>query len=228
MSRRVEQGSGKAEQQATARRARRLVSRRRRVTAGCAEPLPTAFGEDDLLARYLWEIGRIPRFTPPAEANLFRTLAEGGPDERREARGRLIAANLRLVVSIARHYVGLGLALPELIAEGNLGLVAAVDRFEPARGHRFSTFAYWPIRKAITRALDDRGRLVRLPANSWIALRALREAEQLLPAGLVRGPSSAELAAACGVALWRFDALRPRPPRWMHRARRAPIPRRAP
>jgi RNA polymerase primary sigma factor len=166
------------------------------------------FSERDLLARYLREAGRIPLLTPAAEVELFRELAEGDEAGRAEARAALIAANLRLVVGVARHYIGLGLSLPELIAEGNLGLIAAVDRFERARGLRFSTFARWPIRKAITRALDDRGRLVRLPANSWQALRELRRAEEALPDQLGREPTHAELASACGVALWRFDALR--------------------
>ena len=166
------------------------------------------FAERDLLARYLREAGQIPLLTPAGEVELFRQLAEGDDAERRAARSAIIAANLRLVVGVARHYIGLGLSLPELIAEGNLGLIAAVDRFERARGHRFSTFARWPIRKAITRALDDRGRLVRLPANSWQALRELRRAEEALPDELGREPTTAELAAACGVAPWRFDALR--------------------
>lgn len=166
------------------------------------------FTERELLARYLREAGQIPLLTPAGEVELFRQLAEGDEAERRAARSAIIAANLRLVVGVARHYIGLGLSLPELIAEGNLGLIAAVDRFERARGHRFSTFARWPIRKAITRALDDRGRLVRLPANSWQALRELRRAEESLPDQLGREPTTAELAAACGVAPWRFDALR--------------------
>jgi len=167
-----------------------------------------AFTEQELLARYLQEAGQIPLLTAGEEAALFRALHEGDARARAEARAALIVANLRLVVSVARHYVGLGLSLSELIAEGNVGLIAAVDRFEPERGHRFSTFARWPIRKAITRAIDDRGRLVRLPANSWQALRALRQAEQSLPDLLGREPTSAELAGACGVAPWRFDALR--------------------
>lgn len=167
-----------------------------------------SFSENDLLARYLHEAGKVPLLTPAAEAELFRQLDEGTPEGRQEARAHIIVANLRLVVPVARTYVGLGLSLPELIAEGNLGLIAAVDRFERARGLRFSTFARWPIRKAITRALDDRARLVRLPANSWQALRELRRAEMTLPDLLGREPTLAELAAACGVAAWRFDALR--------------------
>jgi RNA polymerase primary sigma factor len=164
--------------------------------------------EQGLLARYLHEVRQIPLLLPAAEAELFRLLEEGDAERRRAARARLIAANLRLVVSVARHYLGAGLPLPELIAEGNLGLIAAVDRFERARGCRFSTYAQWRIRKAITQALDERGRLVRLPSNSWLALRRLRRAEEALPAALGREPTAAELAEACGVAAWRCDALR--------------------
>lgn len=173
-----------------------------------AESGAEQFSERELLARYLHEAGQVPLLTPAREAELFQQLDEGCPEERWAARSAIIAANLRLVVGVARHYIGLGMSLPELIAEGNIGLIAAVDRFERARGHRFSTFARWPIRKAITRSLDDRGRLVRLPANSWQALRELRRAEERLPDELGREPTTAELAAACGIALWRFDALR--------------------
>ena len=196
-----------ADDPANGRRPRRAANAR--PAALTPEVLPSeGFTEQDVLARYLQEAGQVPLLTPAAEAELFRRLDEGGPDERRGVRAALITANLRLVVDVARHYVGLGLSLPDLIAEGNLGLVAAVDRFERARGHRFSTFARWPIRKAITRAIDDRGRLVRLPANSWRALRDLRQAEETLRAQLGREPSVTELGAACGVAAWRFDALR--------------------
>lgn len=166
------------------------------------------YSERDLLALYLHEAGGVELLSPERERALFQTLHHGAATERAAARDQLIAANVRLVVSVARRYAGLGMSLPELIAEGNIGLIQAVDRFEPVRGHRFSTFARWPIRKAITRALDDRGRLVRLPANSWQALRALRCAEQQLPDTMGREPTTAELAAACGVASWRFDALR--------------------
>lgn len=166
------------------------------------------YAERDLLALYLQEAGRVELLAPERERVLFQLLHHGRPTERADARTALISANVRLVVSIARRYAGLGMSLPELIAEGNIGLIQAVDRFEPDRGHRFSTFARWPIRKAITRALDDRGRLVRLPANSWQTLRALRRAEQQLPDTMGREPTTDELAAACGVATWRFDALR--------------------
>ncbi|HEX5505830.1 MAG TPA: RNA polymerase sigma factor RpoD/SigA [Thermomicrobiales bacterium] len=171
-------------------------------------PRPLACTEPELFAQYLREVAAIPLLTPAAEAALLRRLADGDSGERREAREALITANLRLVVSVARQYRGVGLSLPELVAEGNLGLIAAVDRFDRARGVRFSTYARWPIRKAITGALDDRSRLVRLPANSWLDLRALRRAEETLPAALGRAPAPAEVAAACGVAPWRLAALR--------------------
>ena len=187
----------------------RAPRRRRTGAPGRADAAPEyPFDEAGLLARYLREAARIPLLTPAAEAALFRTLAEGDTEDYLAARALLIAANLRLVVGVARRYVNLGLALPDLIAEGNVGLIAAVDRFERARGHRFSTYAHWPIRKAIERAIDDRGRLVRLPADSWTRLRALRQAEGALVAALGRAPTIPELSRATGIAPWRLDALR--------------------
>lgn len=171
-------------------------------------PSDDAFDEQGLLARYLREASQVPLLTPAAETQLFRTLEEGDAEEYLAARAALIAANLRLVVGVARRYVKLGLSLPDLIAEGNLGLISAIDRFERARGHRFSTYAHWPIRKAIERALDDRGRLVRLPADSWVRLRSLRRAEQALAAALGREPTVTELSHATGIAHWRLEALR--------------------
>ncbi|HET8631601.1 MAG TPA: RNA polymerase sigma factor RpoD/SigA [Thermomicrobiales bacterium] len=181
---------------------------RPRIVPDECSPRPLDFTEADLFAQYLREVAAISLLSADVEAELLSRLADGDAGERREAREALITANLRLVVSVARQYRGAGLSLPELVAEGNLGLIVAVDRFDPARGVRFSTFACWPIRKAITRALDDRARLVRLPANSWLDLRALRRAEEALPAALGRAPTAGELAAASGVAPWRLAALR--------------------
>jgi DNA-directed RNA polymerase sigma subunit (sigma70/sigma32) len=126
----------------------------RAVPAANEDACGESFAENYLLARYLHEAGKVPLLTPVAEAELFREMDEGTPEERREARAQIIAANLRLVVPVARTYVGLGLSLPELIAEGNLGLIAAVDRFErasvPSRGGRFARRL--PVRSTIAPA----------------------------------------------------------------------------
>ena len=117
-------------------------------------------GGDDL-GLYLREIGSIPLLSAADEQWLAHQIAQGND----EARQQFIEANLRLVVSIARKYTGLGLGLSDLIQEGNLGLMKAVERFDPTKGNRFSTYATYWIRQAISRALSDKGRTVRLPVH---------------------------------------------------------------
>jgi RNA polymerase nonessential primary-like sigma factor len=130
----------------------------------------------DSTTAYLNEIGLIPLLTAADEQRLARELAAGDLDARR----RLIEANLRLVVSAARAYVGRGMALLDLIAEGNLGLIRAVEKFDPARGFRFSTYAMWWIRQAIERGLIQQSRTVRLPVHVVRELAAVLRASREL------------------------------------------------
>jgi DNA-directed RNA polymerase sigma subunit (sigma70/sigma32) len=111
------------------------------------------------LGRYLSEISRIPLLSRDEEVALARRIQAGD----QEARARLIEANLRLVVQIARRYLNRGLPLPDLIEEGNLGLMRAAEKFQPERGTRFSTYATWWIRHAVVRALANQARMIRLP-----------------------------------------------------------------
>ena len=116
---------------------------------------------DDPVHTYLKEIGRVPLLTAQQEADLARAAQAGDADARRA----LSEANLRLVVSVAKRYVGRGLPFLDLIQEGNLGLMKAAEKFEPERGFKFSTYATWWIRQAITRAIADQGRTIRIPVH---------------------------------------------------------------
>jgi RNA polymerase primary sigma factor len=131
---------------------------------------------------------------PDEERELARLAASGD----RRARARLIESNLRLVVSMARRYQGLGLSFPDLVQEGTVGLIQAVDRFDWRRGRRFSTYAAWWIRQAIRRALTNDSRTIRLPSRLVTKQLAVRRVSATLSAALGRPPTIAELAAATG------------------------------
>ena len=119
---------------------------------------------DDPVKVYLKEIGRVPLLSPEEEINLALKIQAGGP-EGEKAKQRLSEANLRLVVSIAKRYVGRGMQFLDLIQEGNLGLIKAVEKFDHTKGFKFSTYATWWIRQAITRAIADQARTIRIPVH---------------------------------------------------------------
>src|SRR5579859_6925349 len=126
----------------------------------------------DSVANYLREIAKIPRITPKQEIELAKRIEEG--DE--AAKRRMIEANLRLVVSVAKHYLNQGFPLLDLIQEGNIGLIRAVEKFDYRKGYRFSTYAVWWIRQAVTRALSDRGRTIRVPVHVYEEMSKLSAA----------------------------------------------------
>jgi RNA polymerase sigma factor (sigma-70 family) len=155
------------------------------------------------LGVYLGEIARIPLLSREEEHALATRVRTG--DE--VAKQRMVEANLRLVVQIARRYRNRGLPLPDLIEEGNLGLLRAVEKFDPDRGTRFSTYATWWIRQAVVRALANQARTIRLPVHVELLLsRYVREHRRLTQA-LGRTPSSAELAAALGITEEEVEEL---------------------
>jgi RNA polymerase sigma factor (sigma-70 family) len=144
------------------------------------------------LALYLKEISRVPLLSREEEAELARR-ARGGDEH---AKARVIEANLRLVVQIARRYLNRGLPLLDLIEEGNLGLLRAVEKFDAERGTRFSTYATWWIRQAIVRALANQARTIRLPVHVGLLLGRYVKEQQRLTQLLGRPPTSEEIAAA--------------------------------
>ncbi len=164
-------------------------------------------GESDAVMTYLREIGRVPMITHEREVELAKRI-EGGD---RDAMKQFILANLRLVVSIAKRYVGRGLTLLDLIQEGNIGLIRAVQRYDWRRGHRFSTHATWWIRQAISRAVADKGRTIRLPVYVNTALNRIRRERQRLLQELGREPTEIELAEATGLDPIRMIELQSAP-----------------
>ena len=148
----------------------------------------------ELLAGYLGRIGRGRLLTPAEELELGRRASAG--DVRAQA--RLIEKNLRLVVSVAKRYRGMGLPFEDLIQEGNAGLIKAVEKFDPEMGNRFSTYATWWIRQAVTRALADQARTVRLPAHVVDSLHRQRRVENALSIELGRDATEEEVAQRLG------------------------------
>lgn len=145
---------------------------------------------DDPVKIYLHEIGRVALLTPEEEAELAQRISDGDAS----AKKRLNEANLRLVVSIAKRYVGRGLLFLDLIQEGNLGLIKAVDKFDANKGYKFSTYATWWIRQAITRAIADQARTIRIPVHMVETIGRLTKAERALVQELGRQPNAEELA----------------------------------
>ncbi|HYW23892.1 MAG TPA: RNA polymerase sigma factor RpoD/SigA [Terriglobales bacterium] len=157
----------------------------------------------DGLTAYLTELGRHPLIDADEELRLARAVRAGD----RRAAVRLVEANLRLVITIARRYSNCGVPFLDLVQEGNLGLLQAVDGFDPNRGCRFSTYAYWCIRHAVRQAAADRGRLIRVPPATAEAMDRLRRAAGRLAQVLGREPAARELAEELGTTAERVDRL---------------------
>jgi len=198
--------------------------------AGMGEPLSQA-PTFDAVQHYLQEIGHVPLLSAAEEVALAERMERGNAVARRlaaaedlspqlrtafeadvadsqEARRQLIQANLRLVVSIAKKYVGHGLALLDLIQEGNIGLMHAVAKFDYHKGHRFSTYAHWWIRQAVTRALAEQSRTVRLPVHLSESVGQVTRATARLAQALARQPTVEEIATALGHSVaWVVQVL---------------------
>jgi RNA polymerase primary sigma factor len=159
---------------------------------------------------YLKEIGKVDLLTPEEEVALARRVQQGDA----EARQRMITANLRLVVKIAQSYTGLGLPLLDLISEGNIGLMKAVERFDPTKGAKLSTYGAWWIKQSIKRALANQSKTIRLPTHLIEKLARMRKIIQSLTTQLGREPNNLEIATEMGVtpgqvAHWRAVSVNP-------------------
>ena len=165
--------------------------------------VPEGVGIDDPVRMYLKEIGRVPLLSAEEEVRLAKRMEQG--DE--EAKKQLAEANLRLVVSIAKRYVGRGMLFLDLIQEGNLGLIKAVEKFDYGKGFKFSTYATWWIRQAITRAIADQARTIRIPVHMVETINKLIRVSRQLLQELGRDPTPEEIAAAMEIPVERVREI---------------------
>jgi RNA polymerase primary sigma factor len=165
--------------------------------------LPEGISLDDPVRMYLKEIGRVSLLSPEDELELAQRAKNGDENAKR----RLAEANLRLVVSIAKRYVGRGMLFLDLIQEGNLGLIKAVEKFDYHKGFKFSTYATWWIRQAITRAIADQARTIRIPVHMVETINKLIRVSRQLLQTLGREPSAEEIAAEMGMSVERVREI---------------------
>ena len=152
--------------------------------------VPEGIGTNDPVRMYLKEIGNIPLLTPEEEVELAKEMKEGS----KQAAKKMAEANLRLVVSIAKRYVGRGMQFLDLIQEGNVGLIKAIEKYDYTKGYKFSTYATWWIRQAITRSIADQARTIRIPVHMVETMNKLTKVQRSLTQELGREPSVEEIA----------------------------------
>ncbi|MEG0874211.1 MAG: RNA polymerase sigma factor RpoD [Clostridiales bacterium] len=165
--------------------------------------VPEGVFVDDPVKMYLKEIGRVPLLSAEEEVSLAKRMEEGDD----YAKKRLAESNLRLVVSIAKRYVGRGMLFLDLIQEGNLGLIKAVEKFDYRRGYKFSTYATWWIRQAITRAIADQARTIRIPVHMVETINKLHRVNRQLLQDLGREPAPEEIAKEMDISVERVREI---------------------
>lgn len=156
---------------------------------------------DDSVRLYLREIGKIPLLTPEEEADLAQRIVKGD----QKAKNKMVESNMRLVVSIAKRYGGRGLDFLDLIQEGNTGLLRAVEKFDPEKGFKFSTYATWWVRQAITRAIADQARTIRIPVHMVETINKVLRTTRKLTSELNREPTNEEIAKALDMEPDKID-----------------------
>jgi len=169
--------------------------------------------EEDVIAAaaaerlYMNEIGVYPLLTAEEETELGRTISTGTEEDKAAARKKLTESNLRLVVSIAKKYIGRGLPLMDLIQEGNIGLMKAVDKYDYNMGNKFSTYATWWIRQSITRAIADQSRNIRIPVHVVESINRVRRIQKELAQEFGREPTADELSSATDIPVSRLSEM---------------------
>lgn len=164
----------------------------------------TSINTDDSVRIYLQQIGKIPLLSTQEELKIAQKIQE---DHSEIAKNMLVNANLRLVVSIAKKYIGRGLSFLDLIQEGNMGLMKAAERFDYTKGYKFSTYATWWVQQAITRAIADKARIIRLPIHMIESLSKIRKATIDLTTELGRAPTKQEIAYRLGLSVTKLTSL---------------------
>ncbi len=163
---------------------------------------------DDILQMYLRDIGRKKVLKPKEELELFRQFNEGSPEEVKKARQTIIQANLRLVVSISKRYVGNGVLFMDLVQEGSLGLMRAVERFDYKKGFKFSTYATWWIRQTIIRSIANTSKTIRIPVHMSEKIRQFKKIQSKLASELGREPSLEELGKKMKLSVEKVSNIR--------------------
>jgi len=164
----------------------------------------TSINTDDSVRIYLQQIGKIPLLSTAEELNIAKKIQD---DHSEIAKNMLVNANLRLVVSIAKKYIGRGLSFLDLIQEGNMGLMKAAERFDYMKGYKFSTYATWWVQQAITRAIADKARIIRLPIHMIESLSKIRKTTIELTTELGRVPTKQEIAYRLGLSVNKLTSL---------------------
>jgi RNA polymerase primary sigma factor len=179
------------------------MTKKKNKKTGVLEGTPSS--DENALMIYLREISRIPLLSKAEEEEAARLAIQGN----KAAREKLVTANLRFVVMIAKNYKGRGLPLHDLISEGNIGLLSAIEHFDMKRGYRFITYAVWWIRQSIIKAIQDKGRMIRLPCNKDIELRRLEKTRLAIQDGSVREPNAEirEIAAILDISPEKAEEL---------------------
>ena len=164
----------------------------------------SSVNSDDSVRIYLQQIGKIPLLSPEEELEVAKKIYETHSEIARKV---LINANLRLVVSIAKKYIGRGLSFLDLIQEGNMGLIKATEKFDYTKGYKFSTYATWWIQQSITRAIADKARIIRLPIHLIESINKIKKATMDLTTELGRIPNKQEIADKMGISISKLTSI---------------------